>query len=154
MIRVGQKAPDFLLTDTALQQCTLADYAGKPLVILFFPLAFTGTCTKEMCATQEDLSKYAELNASVLGVSVDSPFVLKQFAELYGLQFRLGSDFNRTMTKEYGVSFDGSFLGMTGFSRRAAFVLDKQHIVRYEELVTESGALPNFEAILHQLSLC
>jgi glutaredoxin-dependent peroxiredoxin len=147
MILVGAKAPEIQLITTELKQITWQDYAGKNVVLLFFPLAYTSTCTKEMCETQNDLAIYQELQAEVIGISVDSPFVLKKYREEYNLQFIIASDFNRYTINQYQIAFDGNFSGMTGFSRRAAFVVDKNQIIKYTELITTPGVLPDFNAI-------
>lgn len=147
MILVGEKAPAIQLVATDLKQITWDDYIGKNVVLLFFPLAYTSTCTKEMCETQNDLSIYQNLEAEVIGISVDSPFVLKKFSDDYHLHFKMASDFNRFTTLQYQISFEGNFSGMTGFSRRAAFVVDKNGIVQYAEVVTTPGTLPDFNAI-------
>lgn len=147
MILVGAKAPEIQLITTELKQITWADYVGKNVVLLFFPLAYTATCTKEMCETQNDLAVYQTLAAEVIGISVDSPFVLKKFSEDYHLQFTMASDFNRFTTQQYQISFEGNFSGMTGFSRRAAFVVDKNGVVQFAQVVTAPGALPEFKDI-------
>jgi glutaredoxin-dependent peroxiredoxin len=141
-----KKAPKFTLTNTELKPISLEDYKGKKIVILFFPLAFTSGCTKEMCFMQDNFSIYQKLDAEIIGVSVDSPFTLKKFKEDHNLSFTLGSDFNRKMTKAYKVSFEGDFAGMTGFSKRASFVIDGNGKIRYSE-IAPSGEMPNFEAI-------
>jgi glutaredoxin-dependent peroxiredoxin len=141
-----KKAPKFTLTNTDLKPITLDDYKGKKFVILFFPLAFSGGCTKEMCIMRDNFSIYEKLNAEILGVSVDSPFSLKKFKEEHNLNFTLGADFSRKMTKAYKVAFDGEYAGMTGFSKRASFVIDEKGLIRYSE-IAPSGEMPNFEAI-------
>ena len=141
-----KKAPKFTLTNTDLKPITLDHFKDKKLVILFFPLAFSGGCTKEMCIMRDNFSIYEKLDAEIIGVSVDSPFSLKKFKEEHNLSFTLGSDFNKKMTKSYKVSFDGDFAGMTGFSRRASFVIDGKGRIRYSE-IAPSGEMPNFEAI-------
>jgi glutaredoxin-dependent peroxiredoxin len=153
MVSVGAKAPDFTLTDTALQPLPLSSLKGKKVVLLFFPLAFSSVCTKEMCALQDDYAAYTALDAQIIGISVDSPFVLRKFKEDNHLDFLVLSDFNRTVTQTYGVSFEGDFAGMTGFSKRASFVVDGEGVVRYAE-IAPSGQLPDFEAIQAALRNC
>ncbi len=145
-IAVGQKAPDFKLVGTDLQPISLQDYKGKNLILHFFPLAFTSVCTAQMCTARDDESKYNEFDASVLGVSVDSPFVLKKFAEENELNFPLASDFNRDVSTTYGVLFEDDFAGITHFSKRSAFVIDGEGIVRYAE-ITDGKTLPDFGKI-------
>lgn len=148
---IGQKAPDFTLVGTDLQPLTLSDFSGNNLILHFFPLAFTSVCTAQMCTANEQENDYASLDAEVVGVSVDSPFVHKKFAEEYDLRFKLGSDFNRKVSSDYGVLFEEDFAGMTHFSRRAAFIIDKEGIIQYAETVTDGKSLPNFEKIKETL---
>ncbi len=143
---VGQKAPNFKLVGTDLEPINLDDYKGKNLILHFFPLAFTSVCTEQLCTANGEENDYASLNAEVVGVSVDSPFVLDKFSKENKLNFLLGSDFNREVSKAYDVLFDGDFAGMTGFSMRSAFVIDGEGIVRYAE-TTDGKSLPNFEKI-------
>ena len=151
MPTVGQKAPDFTLVGTDLKPIQLADYKGKNVVLLFFPLAYTSVCTTEMCMARDDQSQYAELNAEVIGVSVDSPFVLKKFAEQNKLNFPLGSDFNKNVAEAYDTLFEGDFLGMSRFAKRSAFVIDREGILQYAE-ITDGKSLPDFEKIRTVLS--
>lgn len=150
-IKVGDKAPDFKLVGIDLEPITLNAYKGKNLILHFFPLAFTSVCTEQMCTANNKENDYASLNAEVVGVSVDSPFVLAKFSSENGLNFPLGSDFNREVSKAYGVLFEGDFAGMTHFSKRSAFVIDKDGIVQYAE-VTDGKSLPNFENIKQTLA--
>ncbi|MFS4467201.1 redoxin domain-containing protein [Maribacter sp. 2210JD10-5] len=145
-LTIGQKAPDFKLVGTDLEPITLEDYKGKNLILHFFPLAFTSVCTEQLCTANGEENNYASLNAEVLGVSVDSPFVLDKFAKENNLDFPLGSDFNRKVSKDYGVLFDGDFAGMTGFSMRSAFIIDKDGTVQYAE-TTDGKTLPSFQNI-------
>lgn len=149
-LTVGQKAPDFKLVGTDLEPITLNDYKGKNLILHFFPLAFTSVCTEQLCTANGEDNEYTSLNAEVVGVSVDSPFVLDKFSKENDLNFPLGSDFNRKVCKDFGVLFEGDFAGMTGFSMRSAFVIDAEGIVRYAE-TTDGKTLPNFENIAKTL---
>jgi len=149
-LAVGQKAPDFKLVSTDLQPIQLSDYRGKNLILHFFPLAFTSVCTEQLCIANGEDNDYASLNAEVVGVSVDSPFVLDKFSKENNLNFPLGSDFNRKVSEDYGVLFDGDFAGMTGFSMRSAFVIDGDGIVRYAE-TTDGKTLPSFDNIINTL---
>lgn len=146
----GQKAPDFKLVGTDLEPIELNDYKGKNLILHFFPLAFTSVCTEQLCTVNGDDNDYASLNAEVVGVSVDSPFVLDKFSKENNLNFPLGSDFNRKVSADYGVLFNGDFAGMTGFSMRAAFVIDGDGIVQYAE-TTDGKSLPSFKNITKTL---
>lgn len=146
MIKIGQKAPNFTLVGTDLKPVKLEDFKGKNLVLHFFPLAFTSICTAQMCTARDEENDYATLNAEVVGASVDSPFVLQKFAAENELNFPLASDFNRAVSETYGVLFEDDFMGMTKFSKRSAFVIDGEGIVRYAE-ITDGKTLPDFEKI-------
>lgn len=146
-VKVGDKAPDFKLFDSDKKEVSLSDYKGKNVVLLFFPLAFSGVCTKEMCSMRDDIGSYSELNAEILGISVDSVFSLDAFKKAEGLNFRLLSDFNKNTSKEYGALFDDFAFGMHGVSKRSAFVIDKDGVIRYAEVMPTPPELPNFEAV-------
>jgi len=150
MIKVGDKAPEFTLVGTDLKPIKLADYSGKNLILHFFPLAFTSVCTAQMCTARDEENDYTSLNAEVVGVSVDSPFVLQKFAEENNLNFRLGSDFNRHTCRAFHVLFEDDFLGISEFAKRSAFVIDGDGIVKYAE-VTDGKSLPDFAAIKEAL---
>src|SRR5690554_690560 len=129
---LGSAAPTFTLpVAVGADPVSLADYRGRSnVVLLFFPLAFSGRCTEELCQVQEDLSTWNDLDAAVLGISVDSIFVNPRFAAEHGLTFPLLSDFNREVTTAYGVRND-NFFGMKGVADRSAFVVDREGIIRY-----------------------
>ncbi len=146
-IQIGEKAPIISLFDTEKNQVALGG-TEKNTVILFFPLAFTGTCTTELCNIRDNISIYNNTNAQVLGVSVDSLFTLGKFKVEQNLNFPLLSDFNKEASKAFGVLYDiFPAFGMQGVSKRAAFVLDKEGVVRYAEVCPTPGDLPNFTAI-------
>jgi len=147
-IQKGQQAPDFSLFNTEKQKVNLADHKGKNLVILFFPLAFTGVCTAELCNVRDNIAVYNNTNAEVFGVSVDSLFVLDKFRTEQNLNFPLLSDFNKEAAKAYGVLYETfPAFEMMGVSKRAAFVVDKAGMVQYAEVCATPGDLPNFVAI-------
>jgi glutaredoxin-dependent peroxiredoxin len=146
-IQIGQQAPDFTLFDSDKQKVALSDYKGKNLLLLFFPQAFTGTCTKELCSTRDNIALYNSANAQVFGISVDSVFTLAKFKEEQHLNFPLLSDFNKTTSSAYGSLYDSFVFDMKGVSKRSAFVLDKQGIVRYAEVLETATDLPDFSAI-------
>jgi peroxiredoxin len=146
-IQVGQQAPDFTLYDSDKQKITLGDYKGKNVLLLFFPQAFTGTCTKELCSTRDNIALYNEANAQVFGISVDSLFTLAKFKEDQHLNFPLLSDFNKTISTEYGSLYDNFVFDMKGVSKRSAFVIDKTGVVRYAEVLETATDLPDFAAI-------
>lgn len=146
-VQVGQPAPEFSLHNTEKTKISLSDYRGKNLVILFFPLAFTGVCTNEMCSMRDSMAAYNGLNAEVIGISVDSLFVLDRFKKENQLNFSLLSDFNKEVATQYGCLYDTFVFDMHGVAKRSAFVLDKDGIVRYAEILEVAGDLPNFTAI-------
>jgi peroxiredoxin len=151
-IQKGQIAPDFSLFNTEKNKVNLTDYKGKNLVILFFPLAFTGVCTTELCSVRDNLNVYTSLNADVVGISVDSLFSLGKFKEEQQYNFPLLSDFNKETSQAYGAFYDEFVLDMKGVARRAAFVVDKDGVVQYAEVLESAGDLPNFDAIKETLS--
>lgn len=144
---LGQQAPDFTLRDTEKNKVTLSELKGKNVLILFFPLAFTGVCTKELCMTRDNLAMYNNMNTTVLGISVDSLFSLGKFKEEQQLNFSLLSDFNKTASAAYGSLYEHFFNDMEGVSKRSAFIVDKDGIIRYEEVLENAGDLPDFNAI-------
>lgn len=146
-IEIGSKAPAFTLFDSEKKKVSLHDYAGHNVLLLFFPLAFTGVCTKELCAVRDNMANYTQLNAQVLGVSVDSVFTLAKFKEEQRLNFPLLSDFNKEASSEYGSLYDSFVFDMKGVSKRSAFVIDGDGIVRYAEVLDNAGEIPSFEAI-------
>ncbi len=151
-IEIGQKAPAFTLNDTEKKATSVEEYKGKNVVLLFFPLAFTSTCTAELCATRDDIASYNNANAQVFGVSVDSLFTLGKFKEEQRLNFPLLSDFNKEVSTAYGSLYTEFVLGMKGVSKRSAFVIDKDGVVQYAEVLENAGEQPNFIAIKQVLS--
>ena len=146
-IKVGQPAPAFTLYNSDKQKVSLGDFAGKNVLLLFFPQAFTGTCTKELCSTRDNIALYSQANAQVLGISVDSLFTLAKYKEDQNLNFPLLSDFNKTVSTTYGALYDNFVFDMHGVSKRSAFVVDKQGIIRYAEVLETATDLPDFSAI-------
>lgn len=146
-VQVGQQAPDFKLFNTDKKPVQLSEQKGKNVVLLFFPLAFTGVCTKELCATRDELSFYNDANAVVYGISIDSVFSLKKFKEEQNLNFDLLSDFNKEAAIAYDSLYDTFFLDMKGVTKRSAFVIDKHGIIQYAEILEDAGNVPDFSAI-------
>ncbi|MCZ2222072.1 MAG: peroxiredoxin [Chitinophagales bacterium] len=146
-ITVGQVAPSFTLVNTEKKEVSLSDFKGSNVLLLFFPLAFTGTCTKELCSVRDNIAIYNNVNAQVFGISVDSPFTLAKFKEEQNLNFELLSDFNKTTATAYGAIYENFIGWMHGVAKRSAFVIDKSGIVQYAEVLENAGDLPNFEAI-------
>lgn len=151
-LTIGSKAPEFTLFNSEKGEVKLSDYAGKNLLILFYPQAFTGTCTTELCSIRDGISEYGRLNTEVVGISVDSLFTLAKFKEDQKFNFPLLSDFNKTVSTAYGCLYDEFVFGMKGVSKRSAFIVDKDGIIRYAEVLEKASELPNFEAIVKTLS--
>jgi peroxiredoxin len=150
-IETGEQAPDFTLQNTEGEKLSLSVFQGeKNVVLLFFPLAFTGTCTNEMCTMRDNMKMYNSLNAKVIGISVDSFFTLEKFKKSENLNFTLLSDFNKSVSEEYGVLYD-EFFGMKGVSKRAAFVIDREGMIIYAEVLEDAGKLPDFDAVREAL---
>lgn len=152
-LTVGQKAPEFTLPDTEKNQRSLSEFKGKKTILVFFPGAFTGVCTKEMCAFRDSMSKLNELNAHVVAISVDSPFSNKAFAAQNNLQFPILSDYTKTVVRQYGGVHE-DFSGLKGYvaSKRAVFVLDKEGIVRYSWISENPGVEPPYDEVTKAVS--
>ena len=146
-IQLGQEAPDFKLYNTDKNAVSLHDFNGKNVLLLFFPLAYTGVCTNELCSVRDGLAQYSQLNAEVLGISVDSLFVLDRFKEDNNLNFTLLSDFNKEVATMYDCLYDTFVFDMKGVAKRSAFIIDKEGMVQYAEVLESAGDLPDFDAI-------
>jgi peroxiredoxin len=153
MVELNSKAPDFKLIDSNLKQKTLADYKGNKTVLLFFPGAFTSVCTKEMCTFRDSMSKFNNLKAKVVGISVDQPFSLAQFAKENNLNFDLLSDATREVSKKYD-SLHHDFVNVPGLtaSKRSVFILDQNGIVKYKWISENPGVEPNYAEIEKELA--
>lgn len=151
-LSIGDKAPAFKLYSSENEEVSLQDFQGQPVLILFFPFAFTGVCTTELCGVRDSISSYNSMNATVLAISVDSPFTLAKFKEDQGLNFPLLSDFGKTTCTSYGSVYDEFVMGLKGVAKRSAFVVDKDGIIQYAEVLENAGDVPNFEAINEVLS--
>lgn len=151
-LAVGDRAPEFTLKGTAGEEpVALSSFAGeKNVVLLFFPLAWTSVCSTEMCSIRDNYSQYQSLDAEVLGISVDSPFALAAWAKEEGFEFPLLSDFNREAATAYDALYE-DLMGLKGVAKRAAFVIDKESVVRYAEVCASPGDLPSFEKIQEAL---
>jgi glutaredoxin-dependent peroxiredoxin len=147
MLSVGDKAPVFTLRGSDKTQISLKDYQGQNVVLLFFPLAFTGVCTKELCMMRDSLHEFTKLDAQLLAVSVDSLYVLNQWKNEQNFNFPMLSDFNKTVSKKYNVLYKEFVFEMKGVSKRSAFVIDKAGIIRYAEVLDNAGEIPNFELV-------
>ncbi len=149
-LSVGTKAPDFTLkskTADGLKDVSLSANLGqKNTVLLFFPLAFTGVCTQEMCDISGGLSAYSDLNAEVIAISVDSPFAQEAWAKKENISLTIASDLNKTTAKNYGTLLD-DLIGLGSVSARAAFVIDKAGVIQYSEQTPTPKDLPDFDAV-------
>ena len=143
----GQQAPDFTLYNTLKQPVQLSSLRGSKVVLLFFPEAFTGTCTKELCSVRDDLTWYNNVNAKVFGISTDAVFSLIRYKEEQNLNFELLSDFNKTVCGTYGSQYETFILDMKGVAKRSAFVIDENGVVVYAEVLESAGDIPDFEKI-------
>jgi peroxiredoxin len=143
---VGSPAPDFTLTDQDRVPVTLSQLKGRPVVLAFFPGAFSATCTDELCTLRDALGQFSRVNAHVLGISVDTFFALKAFRDQQGYPFPLLSDFNKEVIRLYGV-FNEDMIGLKGIAKRAVFVLDADGVVRYREVLEDARNLPAYQQL-------
>ena len=152
-VEVGQAAPGFSLYDTDRNQRSLSDFKGKNVVLAFVPGAFTGACTTEVCDLRDQADQFNSLNAEVLGISVDSPFSQKAWADANNLNFTMLSDFGREATQAYGIAWN-NMAGLEGYvaANRAVFVVDKEGVVRYKWLAPTPADLPNYDEIRQAIS--
>lgn len=146
-IEIGQKAPEFSLYNSDKNKVSLADYKGKNVLLLFFPQAFTSVCTKELCGIRDNIALYNKTNAVVFGISVDSVFTLKKFKEEQAYNFDLLSDFNKEVSTAYDSIYLEWKLEMKGVSKRSAFLVDKEGVIRYAEVLDNASDVPNIAAI-------
>lgn len=146
-LKIGDKAPNFTLRNTEKKEISLNDYKGKNVLVLFFPLAFTGVCTQELCSVRDDISSYENLGVEVLAISVDSLFTLDRFKAEQNLNFDLLSDFNKEVCRAYGSMYDDFVLEMKGVAKRSAFVVDAEGTICYAEVLESAGDVPNFNQI-------
>ena len=148
-VEIGQTGPDFNLYDTDRQQRSVSEFKGQNVVLAFFPGAFTGVCTTEMCTFRDRSDRFNALNAQVLGISVDAPASQKAFSDHNNLSFPLLSDYSRQVVNQYGVALP-NFGGMEGYvaAQRAVFVLDKEGVVRYKWVAPTPGVEPNYDEVI------
>ena len=152
-VEVGQKAPEFSLYDQDRKERSLSEFKGKNVVLAFYPGAFTGTCTTEMCTLRDRADQFNSLNAQVLGISVDSPFAQKAWADANNLNFPILSDFNRQVVNQYDVALP-NLGGLQGYiaADRAVFVVDKEGVVRYKWLAPSPADEPDYEELRQALA--
>src|SRR4051794_660040 len=148
---VGSKAPDFTLMNENREPVTLSSQKGHPVVLAFFPAAFSGVCTKELCTFRDAMARLNSAKAQVYGISVDTFFTLKAFQDAQGYNFPLLSDFNKEAIKEFGV-FNEDMIGLKGIAKRAVFVIDKDGIVRHKEVLDDARNEPNYDAVFKSLA--
>jgi len=147
-VEVGQRAPDVSLVSADRKAVHLAEFFGTPTVLVFFPGAFTGVCTKEACTFRDSMSEFNDIKAQVVGISVDSPFAQKAFVEANGLNFPMYSDFSRHAVRGFGIE-DPNFAGglLPGVAKRSVFVLDRDGIVRWRWVSDNPGVEPDYAAV-------
>ncbi len=147
-VTIGQKAPNFTLPDTGKKQTSLSDFAGKKVVLVFYPGAFTGVCEKEMCTFRDSLTEFNSMNAQVIGISVDSPFANKGFAEKNGITFPLLSDYTRNVSSQY-CGLVNNFAGLAGLTaaNRSVFVIDGSGTVTYSWISENPGVEPPYDEV-------
>ena len=150
-VDVGSLAPDFTLTSHERQPVTLSQQRGRPVVLAFFPAAFSSVCEKELCTFRDSLSRLNAANAQVYGISVDTFFTLKAFHDQQKLTFPLLSDFNKQVIRDYGV-FNEDMIGLKGIAKRAVFVLDKDGVVRHKEVLADARNEPDYEKVLQAVA--
>jgi peroxiredoxin len=148
---VGSKAPDFTLTNQDRQPVTLSEQRGRPVVLAFFPAAFSSVCQKELCTFRDSMGRLNETNAQVYGISVDTFFSLRAFADQQKFTFPLLSDFNKQVIRDYGV-FNEDMIGLKGIAKRAVFVIDKEGTVRHREVLDDARNEPNYDKMFAALA--
>ena len=146
-LQIGSPAPQFSLFDSDKNKVSLSDLKGKKVVLLFFPQAFTSVCTTELCSMRDNIAFYSNLDAQVLGISVDSVFTLGRYKADQGLNFPLLSDFNKEVSVAYGCLYETFAFDMKGVSKRSAFVIDREGRIAHAEVLDNAGNLPSFDAI-------
>jgi peroxiredoxin len=149
-VDVGSTAPDFTLTNQDREPVTLSGQRGSPVVLAFFPAAFSSVCTKELCTFRDQLGQLNDAKAQVYGISVDTFFALKAFQDAQHLTFPLLSDFNKQVIRDYGV-YNEDMIGLKGIAKRAVFVLDKSGVVRHREVLDDARNEPNYEKVFGAL---
>jgi glutaredoxin-dependent peroxiredoxin len=150
-VDVGSKAPDFTLTNQDRQPVKLSEQKGHPVVLAFFPAAFSGVCTKELCTFRDSMARLNSAGAQVYGISVDTFFTLKAFQDAQRYNFPLLSDFNKQAIRDYGV-FNEDMIGLKGIAKRAVFVIDKDGVVRHKEVLDDARNEPDYDQVFSTLA--
>lgn len=145
-LQVGQQAPDFTMKSNKMKEVKLSELRGSKVLLLFVPLAFTGTCTKELCSVRDTLKDFEQLECKVFGISTDSPFALDSWAREQNYQFPLLSDYNKEVAPAYDSMY-AELLGLKGVCKRSAYVIDSQGNVRYREVLEDARQVPDLDAI-------
>lgn len=152
-VDVGKKAPEFAALDSKLKEKKLSDYKGRKTVLVFFPGAFTSVCTKELCTFRDSMAAFNDLDSQVVGISVDQPFSLAEFAKQNSLEFDLLSDADRSISETYGA-LHNDFVGVKGLtaSKRSVFILDADGVVKYAWVSEDPGKEPDYETVKAELA--
>lgn len=152
MSNLNETAPDFNLKNTEKNDIALSSYKGKTVVLAFYPGAFTGVCDTEMCSLRDSMNSFNDLNATVLGISVDSPWANAEFAKKYEINFNLLSDYNRDVSKAYDMIFNG-LGGLEGYecSNRGVIIIDGQGLIQYRWVAENPGVEPNYSEIIEKV---
>ena len=152
MSNLNEIAPDFNLKNTEKNNIALSSYKGKTVVLAFYPGAFTGVCDTEMCSLRDSMNSFNDLNATVLGISVDSPWANAEFAKKYEINFNLLSDYNRDVSKAYDMIFNG-LGGLEGYecSNRGVIIIDGQGLIQYRWVAENPGVEPNYSEIIEKV---
>lgn len=150
-VDVGSKAPDFTLVDQDRNPVTLSAQIGRPVVLAFFPGAFSATCTTELCTFRDSMARLNAANARVFGISVDTFFALNAFRAAQGFAFPLLSDFNKEVIRAYGC-YNPDMIGLHGIAKRSVFVIDAQGVVRHAEVLEDARNEPNYDAVFTTLA--
>ena len=152
MSNLNEIAPDFNLKNTEKNDIALSSYKGKTVVLAFYPGAFTGVCDTEMCSLRDSMNSFNDLNATVLGISVDSPWANAEFAKKYEINFNLLSDYNREVSKAYDMIFNG-LGGLEGYecSNRGVLIIDREGLIQYRWVAENPGIEPNYSEIIEKV---
>ena len=151
VVDVGTTAPDFTLSNQDREMVTLSALRGRPVVLVFFPAAFSGTCSKELCTFRDGMGRLNAASAQVLGISVDTFFTLKAFQDSQNLAFPLLCDFNKQVIRQYGV-FNEDMIGLKGIAKRSVFVIDAAGVVRHREVLDDARNEPDYEKVFTVLA--
>ena len=146
-LKIGEVAPEFNLFNTLKKEVSLSEYKGKNVVLLFYPFAFSGTCTKELCYVNGNYEIYNALNAVVFGISTDSVFTQIRYKQEQNLNFELLSDFNKEVSAKYNSLYEEFIYGTKGVTKRSAFIIDKDGIIKYIEILEDAGKQPSYDRI-------